>query len=1012
MAAYTRYYAGDDPVLFLPRLDRESQFVQAHPLGWGVNQKVLQERFGWNVFTASPSLLSVSNNNNNNNKKHAQNDQDLSGLQSPDMPFLLSNAAVPPSNSWHPYLESVHFDETTGLALVALEQNHNTAGSEDFSWSPIESAMSALDYIASQNRRQQCPVGEPPEEKKQEPSISSTNTSSTSRNGSQQATHCWIPVVVVHAKNKNDLRLLIASVTNHTQPPALVMDLAGQHEGYAMPQIVQGGTWVVSQPLTKHEHLHAKLAMDTKANQLIDFALIKHDLQSPLPTDMLLDDNSSLYQSDIEFLRGLADEAIANDPTIGTSNSMPSIDSCTKNECMMGNLVADSLRWKTNTDVALVAASTLQGPGWRGGDVKVSDIWKALPEALSACTGNMRGATLLHVLDAALGINSTSPMFPQVSGLKIVLAAPAKDAATRLVSVKIWDSFKQLFLDINLLGMYKITAEGKFCAEIERDYITSGSNQEKIVLGDMLVQNMVGDYLGNLDSRYQPHLDGRLQEGSGSLMDLTTTSAVCMEGSYWHAEKANCLSCPNKKDFVTLSDTWIDLSFQEGTTDNYMGRFVIVNRDLHDFMLVTRDLPPWFTFISESTPVASVTTQWPDVPLKITGGERIAFDYEINTTNMTVGVTFASVILNVTDLTSIPECVPDKYGLTLDAFIKVEPANTTVDLGVYAVLGLVMMGVILAACVGLLSWLVLRREHCGYGDLGDKSTRQFQPLYLGTLCLGVLLMALSIAPLSVAETSASCLAAPWLLSLGLTFVFSALLSKLTTAMKMIETPNLREKRVSTKDVLIPFVILFVINFTILFCMLIDPPTRGQQAAGGEEDWKFYGVCEYSELTATMAYISGFVHLLTLIVVGVQAYRLSTSCDDFRESQSIGLSVFIWLQMTILCLPFWSMFEDSDVTGKYIFTVGCVGALCMSMLLCIFVPVISKAVDARKSKKRTDEQECGNENNHSILGGFLDFTSVAGGTQVAPLSILAHEDRDEEGNRCVERDRCMANRFCY
>ena len=163
VAVYARHYAGDNPVLVLPRLDRDSQFVQSHPLGWSVNQKVLQERFGWNVFTSSPSLLSVTASGNISNK------QDVAGLQSPDFPILLSNAAVPPSNSWYPYIESVHFDESTGLALISLEQDSkNSAGANNnLVWSQIESAMSALDYIASQNKRRQCHMEEYPERQKQ-----------------------------------------------------------------------------------------------------------------------------------------------------------------------------------------------------------------------------------------------------------------------------------------------------------------------------------------------------------------------------------------------------------------------------------------------------------------------------------------------------------------------------------------------------------------------------------------------------------------------------------------------------------------------------------------------------------------------------------------------------------------------------------------------------------------------------------------------------------------------------
>ena len=518
--------------------------------------------------------------------------------------------------------------------------------------------------------------------------------------------------------------------------------------------------------------------------------------------------------------------------------------------------------------------------------------------------------------------------------------------------------------------------------------------------------------MSQLDSAYQPLLDGRLQEGPGSPMDLTSIADLCTEGSYWHAEKQTCLSCPNKRAYVTLSDTLVSLSFQEGTKDIHTGRVVVVNRDLHDFVLVSRDIPSWFEFTSESTLSSNTPIQWPDVPLKLTSGERIAFDYAINTTNMKAGVTFATVFFNVTDYISIPGCFSDKYALPLDTLIQVTPVGAIEDLGLHAVMGMVIMGVILVICAALLLWVFLRREQWGYGNLGDKSIKSIPPLYLGTLCVGVLIMALAIAPLSVDEPEMSgvCLAAPWLLSLGLTLVFSALLSKLSTARKMIETPNLREIQISTKDVLMPFVVLFGVNFTLLFCVLIDPPTWGHQAAQDEEDWQFYGVCQYSELSSALTYASGLVHLSTLVFIGFQAYRVSTTSDEFRELQSIGLSAFIWLQMVIMCLPFWFILEDSNVSDNYFFKVGTIAALCLSMLLCIFVPVMSKTMDAEQLERSTDAKD--DEDSPSILGGFLGFTTLTGGTSHnKSLPMAANEDLDDEP-AAEEGNRCLADRFCY
>lgn len=289
-------------------------------------------------------------------------------------------------------------------------------------------------------------------------------------------------------------------------------------------------------------------------------------------------------------------------------------------------------------------------------------------------------------------------------------------------------------------------------------------------------------------------------------------------------------------------------------------------------------------------------------------------------------------------------------------------------------------------------------------------------------------MALSIAPLSIddpATPSAACLAIPWLLSLGLTLVFSALLSKLATAKKrVVQTqPNLREIQISAKDLGVRFIVLFGVNFFLLLCMLIDPPTRGQEVAQGEDDWKFYGVCQYNPISSALTYTSGIIHILTLCYIGVQVYVVGALIGDWRELKSIGLSVFLWLQMIIIVLPFWFILDNSNVAGKYFFKVASIGALCLSMLVCIFVPVLSKAMDAEQVKlKRTSDDNKGGGGDE-IFGGFLGFTTLTGGNGNADpmntsLPMAAHEDKgvdddyDDDNDAEGEGNRCLADRFCY
>lgn len=274
-------------------------------------------------------------------------------------------------------------------------------------------------------------------------------------------------------------------------------------------------------------------------------------------------------------------------------------------------------------------------------------------------------------------------------------------------------------------------------------------------------------------------------------------------------------------------------------------------------------------------------------------------------------------------------------------------------------------------------------------------------------------MALTIVPLSIDEPTMSgmCLLAPWLISLGLTIVFSALLSKLSTAKKILDSPTIREIQVSTKDLVMPFIVLFSVNFTILFCMLIDPPVWGYEVAQGE-DWIFYGACQYSELSSALMFASGLVHFSTLFFTCFYTYKVAYLSDEFHELKNIGLSVFIWLQIVIICIPFWFILDDSVVVGKYYFKVGAIGTLCISMLLCIFFPVFRGAAADEDNLRHNNRVEPEEDYHSSFGGGFLGFSNFAGSLassrRVVPLVIV----EDEEDEPREQQNRCLADMLCY
>lgn len=73
------------PAVQMQLLDKNNAFVHMHPLGLSVNRLVLHELMGMDVFASSPSILLQ------NKVDYEVSSQDLSYLQTDEMPLLLTN---------------------------------------------------------------------------------------------------------------------------------------------------------------------------------------------------------------------------------------------------------------------------------------------------------------------------------------------------------------------------------------------------------------------------------------------------------------------------------------------------------------------------------------------------------------------------------------------------------------------------------------------------------------------------------------------------------------------------------------------------------------------------------------------------------------------------------------------------------------------------------------------------------------------------------------------------------
>ncbi|MBK8028379.1 MAG: 5'-nucleotidase C-terminal domain-containing protein [Chloroflexi bacterium] len=113
------------------------------------------------------------------------------------------------------------------------------------------------------------------------------------------------------------------------------------------------------------------------------------------------------------------------------------VDDCRIRECELGNLVADGLRWRMGTDLALVNGGSMRG-GLASGALTRGSILEFLPFSNRVSTFRVRGSDLVLALEngvSRVGESSGTGRFPQISGLRYSYDL-SQPVFSRIVSVE------------------------------------------------------------------------------------------------------------------------------------------------------------------------------------------------------------------------------------------------------------------------------------------------------------------------------------------------------------------------------------------------------------------------------------------------------------------------------------------------------------------------------------------------------------------------------------------------
>jgi len=264
--------------------------------------------------------------------------------------------------------------------------------------------------------------------------------------------------------------------------------------------------------------------------------------------------------------------------------------------------------------------------------------------------------------------------------------------------------------------------------------------------------------------------------------------------------------------------------------------------------------------------------------------------------------------------------------------------------------GLLVMSLGLAIAASLTVWVLRHRT--------SPVVRAMQPLFLLVLLFGSVCTLVTVIPMGIDESNSNnpgsaCLARIWLDVVGTTLVLSALFSKLWRVNQIFRaSAAFQRKTVRARDVLWPFAILFTLNVVFLIVETVkDPPTWVREPVERSDGNSTVGLCQSQGIGYLMETLRNIVTVVAVVILCVQAYRARDISSEYSEARGVALALFSWLQASIIAEPMGYMLEETNTKAKYTLAVLYTVSVNISMLLFIFIPIVSHERKAERKARR-------------------------------------------------------------
>ena len=503
----------------VPYVDRQSVFVQMHPVTWGINAGVMDALRYRNFFAG-----------------HTLFDEKRPGMEQ----FRLSKVMLASGNAYtrstHPWAGTMQrwtFDDVDNPTFAVSHLFDELADNSDDVLAAVNAAVADLTL-----RR---------------PNVTAT-------------------VVVSWAAAPHEKLLKLAGIDNPPTVVTLERDITTPSNFSTRPLLINK-TWFVL-----IDSVASALKLNITRNQVQGGVPSTTAAPTATVIDVAAIPSSLLYDDQwFEDQRRIAPEirrAVSNDPVIGVVlTPMPqhrtgTFRLCMAGECPGGNLFNDGIRYTAGADISLTNSGGFRGDGWPAGNLRISQLFTMVPFANRVCTGTVMGLTLFDMLNTSFSLATYAPVLTptgnhllQMSGIRVVVDPFRNASAGRLLQVNVWNASSKSWEPLKRFSLYTFAVESFLCQSFQ-PYATllarakyPGEVQSKVQ--QLVMQDAVARAI-TATSPISHRLDGRILLVNNISMDpapsnWSTASSLrwlqvqrdCESDFFFSSALDSCLPCPS-----------------------------------------------------------------------------------------------------------------------------------------------------------------------------------------------------------------------------------------------------------------------------------------------------------------------------------------------------------------------------------------------------------------------------------------------------------------------------------